>query len=78
MKIAKLHAYPLRYPEPDDSNKLSLRHVAPVEADDGAFGWGECISQWLEAALAVKVVIGRGLAPLLQSRDPSTDEAFGS
>jgi len=70
MKIAKIQAYPLRYPEPHDSNKLRYVTLVRVEADDGTFGWGECISQWPEAALAVKVVIDRGLAPLLQSRDP--------
>ena len=31
-------------------------------------GWGECISQWPEAALAVKVLVERGFAPLLTGR----------
>ena len=44
--------------------------MSGVQADDGTAGWGECVSQWPEAALAVKVLIDRGLGPLLQSRDP--------
>jgi L-alanine-DL-glutamate epimerase-like enolase superfamily enzyme len=70
MKIAKVEAYPLRYSEPHDSNKQRFITLVRVEADDGTFGWGECISQWPEAALAVKVIIERGMGPLLQSRDP--------
>jgi L-alanine-DL-glutamate epimerase-like enolase superfamily enzyme len=70
VKIARVDAYPLRYPEPHDSNKLRFITLVRVEADDGTFGWGECISQWPEAALAVKVLIDRGLGPLLRSRDP--------
>lgn len=70
MKIANIQAYPLRYPEPHDSNKLRCVTLVKVEADDGTTGWGECISQVPEAALAVKVIVDRGLAPLLKNRDP--------
>jgi L-alanine-DL-glutamate epimerase-like enolase superfamily enzyme len=70
MKIANIRAYPLRYPEPHDSNKMRCITLVKVEADDGTIGWGECISQWPEAALAVQVIVERGFAPLLQNRDP--------
>lgn len=70
MKIARIEAFPLQYPEPHDSNKPRNITLVKVEADDGSFGWGECISQWPEAALAVKVIVDRGFAPLLKGRDP--------
>src|SRR5688572_22826853 len=69
MKIAKIEAFPLQYPEPHDSGKLRCITLIRVEAEDGTFGWGECISQWPEAALAVKVIIDRGFAPLLKGRN---------
>jgi L-alanine-DL-glutamate epimerase-like enolase superfamily enzyme len=69
IKIARIDCFPLRYPEPHDSGKPRYITLVRIEAADGAFGWGECISQWPEAALAVKVIIDRGLAPLLAGRD---------
>jgi L-alanine-DL-glutamate epimerase-like enolase superfamily enzyme len=69
MKIVRIEAFPLKYPEPHDSGKPRYITLVRVESDDGAFGWGECISQWPEAALAVKVIVDRGLAPLLKGRD---------
>lgn len=70
MKIASIEAFPLQYPEPHDSNKLRCVTLVRVETDDGVVGWGECISQWAEAALAVKVIVDRGFAPLLKNKDP--------
>jgi L-alanine-DL-glutamate epimerase-like enolase superfamily enzyme len=70
MKIDRVQAYPLRYPEPHDSGKLRYLTLVKVETDEGASGWGECISQWPEAALAVKVIVDRGLGPLITGRDP--------
>ncbi len=72
--IARVEAFPLRYPEPHDGDKL--RHVTLVrlETDDGAVGWGECISQWPEAAKAVKTLIDEGLADLVIGRDPGQPE----
>ena len=68
--IARIDAFPLRYPEPHDSNRNRYVTLARIEADDGAVGWGECISQWPEAALAVKTVVDVGFAPLLLGADP--------
>jgi len=70
MKITGVKAFPLQYPEPHDSNKLRYINLVRVEASDGTIGWGECISQWPEAALAVKVIIDRGFTPLIIGRNP--------
>jgi L-alanine-DL-glutamate epimerase-like enolase superfamily enzyme len=76
MQIKKISAYPLRYPEPNDYNNLRHVTLAKVETDSGVVGWGECISQWPEAALAVKVLIEQGFAPLLLGRDPTDNHAL--
>ena len=76
MLINKITAYPLRYPEPNDHNNLRYITLVRIETDDGTVGWGECISQWPEAALAVKVIVERGLAPVLMGRDPADTYAI--
>jgi L-alanine-DL-glutamate epimerase-like enolase superfamily enzyme len=69
--IARIEAFPLRYPEPHDSNRDRYVTLARIETGDGAVGWGECISQWPEAALAVKTVIDVGFTPLLLGQEPN-------
>lgn len=76
MQIKRIEAFPLRYPEPNDNNHLRYVTLARVETADGLVGWGECIAQWPESALAVKVIIERGLAPLLLDRDPRDTETL--
>jgi L-alanine-DL-glutamate epimerase-like enolase superfamily enzyme len=55
----------LRYPEPHDHGNLRCITLARVEATDGTVGWGECISQFPESALASKIIIEQGYAPLV-------------
>ncbi|MFN0153004.1 MAG: mandelate racemase/muconate lactonizing enzyme family protein [Gaiella sp.] len=68
--IARVEAFPLRYPEPHDSNRTRHVTLARLETADGAVGWGECVANPVETALAVKVVIDAGLAKLLVGEDP--------
>ncbi len=68
-KIVSVKAFPLKYPEPNDGNKERYITLARIETIDGIVGWGECISQWPEAALAVKTIVEVGYAPLLQGED---------
>jgi L-alanine-DL-glutamate epimerase-like enolase superfamily enzyme len=65
MKLKSVTAYPLQYPEPHDHGKLRYVTLARVEASDGTVGWGECISQFPEAAESAKLIIEHGYAPLL-------------
>ena len=65
MRIRSVTAYPLEYPEPHDHGKLRYITLARVESEDGAVGWGECISQFPESAVATKIIIENGYAPLL-------------
>ena len=65
MKIKSINAFPLAYPEPHYKGIERYITLARVETEDGLVGWGECISQFREAALATKTIIEQGLAPLL-------------
>jgi L-alanine-DL-glutamate epimerase-like enolase superfamily enzyme len=67
--IDNVQAFALRYPEPHDSMRIRCVTLARVETVDGIVGWGECISQMQDSALATKVLIDRGFAPLLQGAD---------
>src|SRR5689334_3030537 len=67
--IKAVTAHPLRYPEPHDHGKLRYITLARVETGDGLVGWGECISQFPESALAARTIIECGYAPLLIGQD---------
>ena len=73
MKIAKVEAIPVSYPEPNDFD--ALRHLCLVKltADDGQVGWGESITQFPEANFAVKAII-EGMAELVVGKDPVQHE----
>src|SRR4030095_13703895 len=68
-RIKRVAAFPLGSPEPHDHNNTRYITLARVETEEGAVGWGECISQFVESALSVKIVIERGYAPLLVGED---------
>ena len=65
MKIKSVQAYPLAYPEPHYKGIERYITLARVESEDGQVGWGECISQFRESALATKIIVEQGFAPLL-------------
>lgn len=69
MKIKNIQTFPLHYPEPHFNNADRYITLARIETEDGTVGWGEGIAQFREAALAVKVIIDQGLAPLLIGED---------
>src|SRR5438445_11956441 len=69
MKIKSVTAYALEYGEPHDHGQLRYINLARIEGTDGAVGWGECISQFPESALATKTIVERGYAPLLVGED---------
>jgi len=70
LTIRDIKSYPLQYPEPHDSNKLRYVNLVRIEASDGTVGWGECISQKPEAALAVHTLVQSGFSPLIRGRNP--------
>jgi L-alanine-DL-glutamate epimerase-like enolase superfamily enzyme len=68
-RIKAVGAYPLAYPEPHYKGIERYVTLARVETEDGVVGWGECISQFPESSIATKIVIERGLGPLLVGED---------
>jgi L-alanine-DL-glutamate epimerase-like enolase superfamily enzyme len=69
MRIKKVQAFPLAYPEPHYKGIERYITLARVEADSGLVGWGECISQFRESTLATKTIVEQGFAPLLFGDD---------
>jgi L-alanine-DL-glutamate epimerase-like enolase superfamily enzyme len=70
MRIGRVEAFAVRYPEPNNDGKVRSLALARVETDDGLVGWGEAITGPQETSLATAFVIERRLAPLLLGRDP--------
>jgi L-alanine-DL-glutamate epimerase-like enolase superfamily enzyme len=68
--IKRIDAYSLKAPEPHYRGAERCVTVVRAETDDGIVGWGEGISQFPEAALASKVLIDEGFAPMVLGRDP--------
>jgi L-alanine-DL-glutamate epimerase-like enolase superfamily enzyme len=68
--ISRIDAFPLAYREPHYRDAERCVTLARVETQDGVVGWGEGISQFPEAALATKILIVQGFAPLLRGQDP--------
>ena len=75
MKIAKVEAIPVSYPEPNDFNALRHLCLCKITADDGQIGWGESITQFPEANFAAKAII-EGMAPNLIGKNPVHSEAL--
>jgi L-alanine-DL-glutamate epimerase-like enolase superfamily enzyme len=69
-KVKIVQALPLAYPEPHYKGLERYITLARIETDDGAVGWGECISQFKEATLATRIIIEQGLAPLIVEENP--------
>jgi L-alanine-DL-glutamate epimerase-like enolase superfamily enzyme len=75
VKIAKVEAIPVSYPEPNDFNALRHLCLCKITADDGQIGWGESITQFPEANFAAKAII-EGMAPNLIGKNPVHSEAL--
>lgn len=74
MKIARVQAFPVRYPEPNNNGNIRSLTLVRIEAEDGRTGWGEAISGAQEVSLAVQLIAERRLAPLLIDEDPRDPE----
>jgi L-alanine-DL-glutamate epimerase-like enolase superfamily enzyme len=70
VKIDRIEAHTVRYPEPNNDGKLRSLCLVRIETDDGLVGWGEAISGAPVISLSVAFVIKHRLAPIVQGRDP--------
>ena len=75
MKIAKVEAIPVSYPEPNDFNALRHLCLAKITTNDGTVGWGESITQFPEANFATKAII-EGMAELVVGKNPLNNDAI--
>jgi L-alanine-DL-glutamate epimerase-like enolase superfamily enzyme len=73
--IDRITVHHLAYPEPNDRDRIRRIILAQVETKAGVVGWGEAITGSEACSEAVRVIIERGLAPILQGRDPSEPRA---
>jgi L-alanine-DL-glutamate epimerase-like enolase superfamily enzyme len=70
MRVDRVEASAVRYPEPNNDGKIRSLTLVRIETDDGLVGWGEAITGGQEASLAVAFVVERRLAPLVVGADP--------
>jgi len=75
MKIERVEAIPVAFPEPNDSGATRHLSLVKLTADDGRVGWGEAVTTWEEATAATCRVI-QGLAQLVIGRDPLESNAI--
>lgn len=75
MRIAKVEAIPVSYPEPNDFGATRHLCLAKLTTHDGAVGWGESITQFPEANFATEAIID-GMADLVVGRDPVQNDAI--
>lgn len=75
MKIARVEAVPVAYPEPNDFNATRYLCLVKITTDDSVVGWGESITQFPEANPAVAALI-EGIAELIVGRSPLDTESI--
>jgi len=75
VKVKKVEAIPVNYPEPNDFNALRHLCLVRITTDDGVVGWGESVTMWPESNLATKAVI-EGMAELVIGQDPVNTDAI--
>ena len=71
MTIARVQAFPVRYPEPNNDGRIRSLCLVRVETSDGVVGWGEAITGAQEVSLATAFLVDRRLAPIVVGRDPT-------
>jgi L-alanine-DL-glutamate epimerase-like enolase superfamily enzyme len=74
-RIATVEPIPVSYPEPNDFDALRHLCLVKITTRDGIVGWGESITQFPEASLAVKAII-EGMAERVVGRDPLENGAI--
>lgn len=69
MKVARVEAVTVAYPEPNDSGATRYLCLTKITTDDGIVGWGESVTQFPEANLAVAALI-EGMAEIVIGLSP--------
>ncbi|MET0773119.1 MAG: mandelate racemase/muconate lactonizing enzyme family protein [Candidatus Limnocylindrales bacterium] len=69
MSIARVQAFAVRYPEPNNDGKIRSLCLVRAETSDGVVGWGEAITGAQEVSLATAFLVEHRLAPIVVGRD---------
>jgi L-alanine-DL-glutamate epimerase-like enolase superfamily enzyme len=75
VRIVKIEAIPVAYPEPNDFNAERYLCLVKITTDDGIVGWGESITQFKEANGATAALVN-GLAEFVIGKDPLDNGAI--
>lgn len=70
MRIDRVQAFAVRYPEPNNDGKTRSLTLVRIETADGVVGWGEAITGGQDVSLATAFLVERRLAPIVIGRDP--------
>lgn len=66
MKIDRISAHVLRYPDPNDHGSERMTVLVRSVTSDGIVGWGEGIAMWPEACRATATIVEDGFLPVLR------------
>lgn len=77
MRITRIEAIPVRYPEPNDSGSTRHLLLVRIDTDTGHTGWGEAVTMWPEATWAAAAVV-TGLAAVVDGRAVADRAAIGN
>ncbi|MBO4210166.1 mandelate racemase/muconate lactonizing enzyme family protein [Micromonospora echinofusca] len=75
MKIVRVEAVPVAYPEPNDFDATRYLCLVKITTDEGVVGWGESVTQFPEANPAVAALID-GMGGLIVGRSPLDTESI--
>ncbi|MEO9299760.1 mandelate racemase/muconate lactonizing enzyme family protein [Devosia alba] len=75
-KIARLHSFIIRYPDPNDFDNLRMTLLLRIDTADGLTGWGEAIAMWPEACRATAQIIHDGLGPVVLGHDATDTDVL--
>ena len=75
MKIARVEAIPVSYPEPNDFDATRHLCLVKITAENGAVGWGESVTMWPESSFATRAII-EGMADLVVGKNPVHNDAI--
>ena len=73
--IASVTAFPVAYPEPNDSDRIRRVVLVRVQTRDGAVGWGESPTGTAPTGRAVQILVEQAFGPLLIGTDPRDPRA---
>lgn len=69
MRVARVEALPVSYPEPNDHSRHRSVCLVKITDTDGRVGWGECCTYFPEASRAAAALVA-GMAEIVVGQNP--------